>query len=159
MKDLAAAAEEFLDQRRIAVAGVSRNGDVAANVIYRKLRGAGYEVYAVNPNAETVEGDQSYRDLATVPGGVEGVVVATHPKVATSIVRQCADLGISRVWMHRSFGQGSVDEAAVRLGRELGLRVIPGSCPMMFCQPVDVAHKCLRWLLRVSGRQAVPQGY
>jgi len=58
--------------------------------------------------------------------------------------------------MHRSFGQGSVDDEAVKSGQELGLTVIPGSCPMMFCEPVDIAHKCMRWFLRVSGKEAKP---
>ncbi len=68
------------------------------------------------------------------------------------VVRQCAEVGISRVWLHRSFGQGSVSDAAVEAGREYGIEVIAGGCPMMYCQPVDVAHKCMRWLLGVTGK-------
>ena len=156
MSTLYEAAREFLGQKRIAVAGVSRRGDLPANAIYKKLRGAGHEVFAVNPNADEVEGDKSYPNLAAIPGGVDGLVIATHPAVAVELVRECGELGIGRVWMHRSLGTGSVSEDAVRLCRELGIAVIPGSCPMMFCEPVDVAHKCLRWFLRVSGKQAAP---
>jgi hypothetical protein len=159
MLTLKEAAQEFLAQKRIAVAGVSRQGDTAANGIYKKLRSAGYEVFPVNPNATEIEGDKCYPTLAAIPGGVEGVVIATHPGVAAQLVRECSALGIKRLWMHRSFGQGSVDDEAVRLCRELGLSVIPGSCPMMFCEPVDVAHKCLRWFLQVSGKQAQPDGF
>ena len=43
---------EFLGKKHIAVAGVSRDLQQPANAIYRKLRGAGYQVYAINPNAE-----------------------------------------------------------------------------------------------------------
>jgi uncharacterized protein len=159
MDALEQAARDFLAQKRIAVAGVSRKGDVAANIIYKKLRAAGYEVFPVNPNAESVEGDNCYPDLTSIPGGVDGLVIATAPRVAIELVRQAADAGVQRVWMHRSFGKGSVDEEAVRLARERGLAVIPGGCPMMFCEPVDVAHACMRWFLRVSGRQARPHGY
>ncbi len=159
MLTLQEAAQEFLAQKRIAVAGVSRQGDTAANVVYKKLRSAGYEVFPVNPNAAEVEGDRCYPNLAAIPGGVEGVVIATAPGVAAQLVRECSVLGIKRLWMHRSFGQGSVDDEAVRLCRELGLAVIPGSCPMMFCQPVDVGHKCLRWFLQVSGKEAKPDGF
>jgi hypothetical protein len=159
MSTLKEAAEEFLSHKRIAVAGVSRNGDTAANIIYKKLRDTGYEVFPVNPNADEVEGDKCYPDLASVPGGVEGVVIATHPEVTESVVKDCADLGIKRVWMHRSFGNGSVDEKAVRLCHNLGISVIPGSCPMMFCEPVDTGHKCIRWFLNVSGKQAKADEY
>lgn len=157
MLTLKEAAQEFLAQKRIAVAGVSRSSDAAANAIYKKLRNSGYEVFPVNPNAAEVEGDPCYPTLAAIPGGVEAVVIATHPNVTAQVVRECAALGIKRLWMHRSFGQGSVDDEAVRLCAELGLNVIPGSCPMMFCEPVDVGHKCLRWFLQVSGKEAKPQ--
>lgn len=147
-----AAVEDFLAQKRIAVAGVSRSKSEAANAVYRKLRGAGYQVFAVNPNAKEVEGDACYPDLGSVPGGVDGVVIATHPAVSEQVARECAELGISRVWMHRSFGQGSVSDEAVRVCRENGIAVIPGGCPLMFCEPVDFGHRCMRWFLGVRGR-------
>lgn len=151
MTELQEAIDDFLSQRRIAVAGVSRGGDAPANLIYRKLKGAGYEVFAVNPKTDEVEGDRCYPALADIAGGVDAVVVATHPDIAPDLVRQCAELGIERVWMHRSFGQGSLSEEAVALCREHGLRVIAGACPMMYVQPVDVAHRCMRWVLGVTG--------
>ncbi len=115
MSTLKEAAEEFLSHKRIAVAGVSRKGDTAANIIYKKLRDMGYDVFAVNPYADEVEGDICYTSLASIPGGVEGVVIATHPKVTEKVVRECAELGIKRAWMHRAFGQGSVDDKSVEL--------------------------------------------
>jgi len=151
MSTLKAAVDDFLAQKRIAIAGVSRKPGEAANLIYKKLRGCGYQVFPINPNADQVEGDPCYPDLASLPEGADAVVVATHPRVAEQIVRECAELGISRVWMHRSFGQGSVSEDAVRLCREKKISVIPGGCPMMFCEPVDFAHKCIRWMLKISG--------
>ena len=151
MSDLNAAVDEFLALKRIAVAGVSRSGKEAANLIYKKLRNAGYEVFPLNPNAEELEGDRSYPDVASVPGGVEGVVVATHPDVVPRIIEQCREAGVRHVWMHRSFGQGSVSEAAVEACRKAGIAVIPGGCPMMFCQPVDIGHRCMRWILKLTG--------
>jgi len=88
MTRIADAAEEFLRCSRIAVTGVSRDpkGE-AANGIYRRLRDRGYAVVAVNPNATEVEGDPAYPDLASIPGGVEAVVVATRPEQAMGTVR------------------------------------------------------------------------
>jgi len=143
--------KDFLAQKRLAIAGVSRNSSEAANIVYRKLRGAGYEVFAVNPNATEVEGDACYPSLQAIPSGVTGVVIATHPAVTDRVVRECAELGISRVWMHRSFGKGSVSETAVQFCHERGITVIPGGCPMMFCRPVDFGHRCMRWVLTLTG--------
>ena len=83
-----AAIDDFLAQKRIAVAGVSREagGKHGGNVIYQRLRERGYQVFAVNPNADTVEGDPCYRSLAAIPGGVDAVVIATTPSVAPSVV-------------------------------------------------------------------------
>jgi predicted CoA-binding protein len=149
---LEAKVQDFLAQRRIAVAGVSRTRQDAANLIYRKLKGAGYEVFAVNPQAERFEGDLCYPDLRSIPGGVDGVVIVTRPQVTEEIVRQCAALGITRVWMHQFMrAQTSVSAAAVALCREHGISVIDGACPMMYCAPVDVGHRCMRWMLRVAG--------
>lgn len=143
--------QTFLEQKRIAVAGVSRSKNEAANVIFRKLRDGGYQVFAVNPNAEGVEGTHSYEDLAQIPEGVDAVVIATHPKATLDVVQQCIDLGIRHVWMHRSFGQGSFSEEAAALARNNGIQIIPAGCPMMFCEPVDMGHQCMRWFLRLTG--------
>ncbi len=152
MATLKEAVDDFLAQKRIAVAGVSRDGGAeAANLVYKKLRGAGYEVFPVNPNAEDVEGDPCYPSVKDIPGGVDGVVLATHPKFAEGIVRDCAEAGVTRVWMHRSFGEGSVSEEAAVFCHENGITVIAGGCPMMFCEPVDIAHKCMRWVLNLTG--------
>lgn len=129
MATLGEAVDDFLAQRRIAVAGVSRTSGQAANLIYRRLREKDYQVFPLNPNAETVEGDPCFPDLRSIPGGVDGVVVATTPEVTEKIVEECAELGIRRVWMHRSFGAGSVSERAVDVCRVNRITVIAGGCP------------------------------
>ena len=148
MATVAEATTEFLAQRRIAVAGVSRQkAGHGGNVIYARLKQRGYEVFAVNPNAESVEGDRCYHDLAAIPGGVDAVVIATNPAATDAVVDACVRLGIKHVWMHRSFGGGSVSETGVEAGRKAGLTVIAGACPLMFDPTADVGHKCMRWVL------------
>jgi len=151
MGALETAAREFLALDRIAVVGVSRDSQQPANFIYRTLRDDAHLVVAVNPNAERVEGDPCYRDLRSIPGGVRGVVVVTKPELAASVVDDCAAAGVERVWLHRSFGAGSVSEAAIERCRHHGLAAIPGACPMMFRDRTDGGHMCMRWLLRFTG--------
>ena len=142
----------FLEGRRFAVAGVSRHRGQAANAVFAKLRRAGYGVFPVNPNAAEVDGVRCYPTLESVPGGIDRVVVATSPRVSAEVVRQCIECGVGQVWFHRSFGQGSVSEEAVRACREHGLACIVGGCPLMYCEPVDVGHRCMRWWLQRRGR-------
>jgi uncharacterized protein len=149
IKDAAAA---FLANRRIAVTGVSRTpGKHGSNVVYTRLRERGYDVFAVNPNAETVEGDRSYPTLSAIPGGVDAVVIGTKPETAEETMRECAELGVSHVWMHRSFGAGSVSAAATTYGRERGISVIDGGCPCMFDPTADLGHKAMRVAFTLNG--------
>ena len=143
--------DDFLAQKVIAVAGVTRNRpNEAANAIYRKLKSTGYHVYAVNPNAATVEGDPCYRDLTAIPEPVDGVVLATRPEVTEKIVHDCVAAKVPRAWMHRAFGSGSVSREAVAFCEQNHIAVIAGACPVMYCEPVDTGHKCIRWLMKVT---------
>jgi uncharacterized protein len=152
MSTLKEAANDFLAQKRIAVAGVSRTpAGHGANVVYTGLRKAGYQVFAVNPLADQVEGDLCYHDLKSIPGGVDAVVVGTAPGVSADVLRECAEQGIRRVWLHRSFGGGSVSDEAVSVGRKHGTTVIAGGCPMMFMDGADIGHRCMRWVLNLTG--------
>ena len=106
------------------------------------------EVFAVNPNADEVEGAQSYHDLKSIPGGVDAVVIATAPDKAEGTMRECDELGIKQVWMHRSYGAGSVSDSATAYGREHGITVIDGGCPLMFEPTADFGHKVMRVIYR-----------
>jgi len=156
MENVKDAAAQFLSNKRVAVTGVSRNpAGHGSNVVYQRLRDRGYEVFAVNPNADKVEGDQCYHDLKSIPGGIEGVVIGTRPATAEVTMRECVELGIKHVWMHRSFGAGSVSEAAAEYGRQQGITVIDGGCPLMFDPAADPGHKAMRFVCTLTG--AVPR--
>lgn len=142
----------FLASGRLAVAGVSRDPRQTSNVIFRRLRDTGHEVVPLNPNTTEVEGVTCYPSLDAVPGRIGGVMVATHPAVAAEIVRQCGARGVKHVWFHRSFGDGSVSQEAVRACGDCGITPIVGGCPLMYCGKVDLAHRCMRWWLSRRGR-------
>jgi predicted CoA-binding protein len=147
------AAAEFLARKRVAVTGVSRNPKGhGSNAVYQRLRARGYEVFAVNPNADKVEGDTCYHDLKSIPGGVEAVVIGTRPASAAATMCECAELGIKHVWMHRSFGSGSVSKEAAAYGRQQGITVIDGGCPCMFDPTADPGHKAMRFVCAMTGK-------
>jgi predicted CoA-binding protein len=145
MQPIKEAASEFLANKRVAVTGVSRTPKThGSNNVYRRLRERGYDVFAVNPNTDQVEGDRSYPDLKSIPGGVEAVVIGTRPELAEDTMHECAELGIKHVWMHRGPGAGSVSAAATDYGRQHGITVIDGGCPLMFEPTADFGHKIMR---------------
>jgi len=148
MSTIKEAAAEFLAKKRIAVTGVSRNPKGhGSNIVYQRLRDRGYEVFAVNPNADQVEGDTCYHDLKSIPDGVDAVVMGTKPETAQVTMRECDELGIGYVWMHRGFGGGSVSAEAAKYGREHNIKVIDGGCPLMFDPTADFGHRIMKIML------------
>jgi len=148
--------DDFLSQSRIAIAGVSRNpsGGAAANGIYRRFRDLGYQVYAVNPNADEVEGDHCYHSVKDIPEQVDGVIIATSASATDIVVHDCDQAGIKRVWMHNgihSLGT-SVSPSAVEFCQQHNISVIAGACPLMFGKPSDGFHRFVKTGLGIFGK-------
>ncbi len=145
-------ASSFLAQKRIAVAGVSRQAKTG-NYIYKTMRNKGYEVFPLHPEVERIEGDTCYANLKDIPGGVEGLILVTRPEIGAQIVQDCPDAGVKQVWMHdNAFAPStvsSISEEAVAFCKANGIEVIAGGCPMMF---LEFGHKCMRWMMGVMGR-------
>ena len=152
MITLREAAQDFLSHKRIAVAGVSHDSKQPANLIYRRLRNTGHDVFAVNPNAEEVEGEACFSSVTAIPDGVDGVVIVTPPDASVGVAGDCATAGVPRVWIHRGMGPGSSSDEAVEFCHRHGISVIPGGCPCMFGATSDPGHKCMRAILRVTGK-------
>ena len=150
--------QDFFAQKKIAVVGVSDKRDTGCNLGYRKFKGAGYTVVAINPHLTAFDGDPCYPDLKSVPEKPEAVFILANPKVTEQIVQQCVDLGIKHVWMHcmmgtkpgLAAGMTSVSPDAVRVCRENGIAVIPGTCPNQFLNP-DFGHAVMRVMWRSLG--------
>ena len=150
MASVPASIAEFLQGHRIVVAGVSQDPKSLANTLYNKLKASGYDVIPMNPKGGNVEGIRCATNLASIEGNIDGVFAVTHPRAGVDLVRQCRERGVKRIWFHRSFGEGSRSREAVAEAEKLGVACIDGGCPMMFCEPVDVGHKCIRWFMRVT---------
>jgi predicted CoA-binding protein len=118
----------FLDKKnKFAVVGVSRDPAKYGHQVYKDLRSAGYEVYAVNPNASEVLGDRCYPSLEALPVKPDVVNVVVPPRVTEAVVKACKKLGVKKVWMQ----PGSESEAAINFCRENGIEVIYGVCVMI----------------------------
>lgn len=119
---------EFVNQRVWAVVGASSNPRKYGNIIFHDLRDAGYEIYGVNPNESSVDGIPVYPTLASLPVKPEVVDIVVPPHVTESIVRDCYELGIERVWMQ----PGAESAEAVAFCEDKGIKVIYGGpCAMV----------------------------
>jgi len=154
MDALEAEITAFLKSKRIAVVGLSSNPQDFSCAILQKLEETGAEVFGVNPKLEADADARRYPSLRDIPGSIDAVFFATAPAATEESVKTCHELGVGRVWMHQSVGQGSTSPEAVAYCEEHGIAVIDRGCPMMFVEPVDWFHKVFRWC---KGMHAVPQ--
>ncbi|MEZ5228515.1 MAG: CoA-binding protein [Acidimicrobiales bacterium] len=135
-----------MDTDRMALIGVSRDPKKFANVVFRELQKTGYEVVPVNPHADHVEGVPAFRSVADLPD-IDRAIIMLPPAESARLVAECADRGIEQVWLHKGAGTGSVTEEAVAIGRERGLEVIDGACPLMFLAGTGFIHRLHRRLV------------
>lgn len=143
-----AAVDEFLSQRVLAVAGVSKNKKKFGNAIFRELRAKGYRLLPVNPNAADIDGEKCYSSLRELPEKVDGVIIVTPSAETEKVVNDAVASGIRRVWIQ----QGAETGEAIRLGREKGLSVVHGECILMFAEPAAFPHSAHRWIWRLLGK-------
>ena len=143
--------DAFLACRRLAVAGVRRNGLGFGATVVPELEKKGYEVRLVHPVVQSIGGRPCARSLAELEGKVDGVLLVTKPDATLELVREAAALGLRNVWMQR----GAESPAAIQAAEALGLFPVHGECILMFAEPAGFPHRVHRFFRRVSG--SLPQ--
>lgn len=143
---------DFLSLKRIAVVGVSRNPKDFTRSLFREFVRRGYDVVPVNPGVCQLEGRPCYARLSHVDPPVEAALLLTAPAVTDSVVRDCADAGVPRVWMYRGAGAGAVSRQAVCFCESRGMSVVAGECPFMFFRDVGLPHQWHAKIRRWRGR-------
>ncbi|MFY9402527.1 MAG: CoA-binding protein [Candidatus Omnitrophota bacterium] len=118
---------DFLKEKVFAVAGSFRNQDKFAYRIFKGLREKGYEVFPVNPKIALLEGVACYKSITDISSKVGVVNLVTPPYVTESIVRECLDKKIKKVWMQ----PGAESKEAIDFCRLNGIAVVYGVCVMM----------------------------
>jgi predicted CoA-binding protein len=142
------AVTDFLDRRKLAIVGVSRNGQKFGNSAYKELKAKGYQIYPVHPHADTIEGDPCYPNLKALPEPVDGVLIVVPPQETEKVVQDAAEAGIRHVWMQ----QGADSAAAIRFCEERGINVVHGECILMFAEPTAFFHRFHRCVWGLLGR-------
>ncbi len=139
---------DFLAQKKLAIVGVSRSHEKFSNAVYRELKAKGYQLFPINPNADSVEGDHCYPNLGALPEPVGGAVIIVPRPEVELVVKDAAKAGITRVWIQ----QQSETNAAIDFCNENGINVIHNECVMMFAEPTAFFHKFHRWVWGMAGK-------
>ena len=144
--------EDFLGQRRLAVIGVSRTPSDFSRLLLRELLHRGYDVVPVHPSADEIVGRNCFGRVQDVFPPVTAALLLTAPDVTEQVVRDCAEAGITHIWMHRGGGTGSVSQEAVAFCQKNGMQIVAGFCPHMFLPNTARFHRFHGWLLKLTGR-------
>jgi predicted CoA-binding protein len=143
--------EDFLAQKRIAIAGISRNPANFSVMLFEELSRRGYDVVPVNPNTAEVRGRRCFARVQDIQPPVEAVLLMTSPEATETVVNDCVEAGIRRVWMYRAGGKGSVSSKAVQFCRERDIELVPGECPFMFLPKTAVFHRFHGFIRKITG--------
>ena len=144
--------EDFLAQKRIAMVGISREPKSLSVALFEELCRRGYDVIPVNPNTPNVLGRRCFARLQDIQPPVEAALLMTSPAITDTVVSDCAEAGIRRVWMYRATGNGAVSPKAIAFCQERGIQVVPGQCPFMFLPGAETIHRLHGFVRKITGR-------
>ena len=144
--------EDFLSQKRIAIAGISRDPASFSAKLFEEFCTRGYDVVPVNPNTPEVQGRRCFPRVQDIQPPVDAVLLMTSPEATEAVVKDCAEAGVRRVWMHRGTGKGAVSAKAIAFCQEQGIQVVPGQCPLMFFPNAAGFHRFHGFIHKITGR-------
>ncbi|MDH4157405.1 MAG: CoA-binding protein [candidate division Zixibacteria bacterium] len=137
--------EEFFKSKGIAIVGASSRRMKFGNMAYRALKKKGYTVYAVNPNAETVNGDRCYPNVLLLPEEVQAAVVVIPPEKAFDLIEKVSEKGIKKLWCQQGADFSDFAEKA----RQRGLEVVTDRCILLYAEPVSGIHRVHRYFAKL----------
>jgi uncharacterized protein len=120
--------------------------------LFEELCRRGYDIVPVNPNTVEVQGRQCFARVQDTQPPVEAALLMTPPEVTETVVHDCAESGIRRVWMYKAMGNGSVSAKALAFCQKRGIQVVPGQCPFMFLPNADTGHRLHGFIRKITGR-------
>ena len=139
--------KKFLEPRKFAIAGVSRNEKKWGGAIFKELREKGFELYPINPNADEIQGVKCYRSVNELPDDVKYLHVTTKKSETEAVVKEASEKGIEIIWIQ----QGSQTPEAIAAAEKAGIPLIFKKCIMMFAEPVKSIHGFHRSIVRLFG--------
>ena len=119
------------DCRTIAVVGLSANPGRVSHSVCAYMVQHGYRIIGVNPNYPEVFGETCHPSLSEMPGEVrdevELVAVFRRPQEVPELLSECADLGLSKVWLQL----GVASSEALEIAEKRNLEIVEEQCLMV----------------------------
>ena len=143
---------DFLDLKRIALIGASRDGKSYSRNVMKDFQRRGYQIIPVNPAAGEIEGLPCVPRISDVSPLPDGALIVTAAESCEPRVRECLDAGVKRIWVRGMPGTKSVSKEVVSLCAERNVSLIEGYCPLMFLPGTLFFHRIHGFFSRLAGR-------
>jgi predicted CoA-binding protein len=143
---------EFLAVKRFAMVGVSRHREEFSRRLFDEFVKRGYEVVPVNPNAPVIEGKPCFARVKDITPPVTSALVTGPRSLQAGMLRDCAEGGVTLVWIFGISGDRSVSEEALAVCEKHGMQVVRGYCPFMFLPETAFFHRLHAGMARVFGQ-------
>jgi len=147
MKPTKTSIDNFLSSRKIAIAGVSRDSKKFGYQVFIHLKKKGFEVYPVNPGADTIAGTPCFRTVASLPLNVHHLLIITPKKQTRDVVAEAIAKGIDNIWIQ----QMSDSPESIELAMSHPINLVTKECILMHVDPVEGIHKFHRTIRRFFG--------
>jgi len=144
--------EEFLQRKRFAAIGVSRDPKDFTRILFAEFRRRGYDVVPVNPAVSSLDGVPCFARVQDISPPVDAALLLTPPEVSGDVADQCVAAGIRQLWMYRAMGKGAVSLRAAVVCQLNGIGVIAGECPFMFFPNPGFPHNVHGVCRKLTGR-------
>lgn len=142
------AIDQFLENKQLAIVGISSKKPKFGNLAYKELSKKGYELYPVHPKAKSIDEASCSKSLDSISVDIGGVFVSVKPDEAEKVVKSAHQAGIKNVWLQ----QGAESDAAIKFCKDNGMNVVYGECILMFAEPVGFLHKMHRGVWKLLGK-------
>jgi hypothetical protein len=143
---------KFLECKRVAFVGVSRQPQHFSRALLREFLAQGYDPVPVNPQATEIEGRKCFARLSDIDPPAEAALLMTGaPEATDQAMRECTQVRIRNIWIYKSVNDGDTHEHAVESCRLRGSTVVEGYCPFMFLPHPALFHRVHRFFLKLAG--------
>ena len=124
MTDINTLRRILVENKRVAIVGLSDDWSRPSNFVGKYLLEHGFEVIPVNPKYDEILGQKCYADLKDIPTPVDMVDLFQRADRVMPFVEDAIKIGAKVVWMQL----GIVNEEAAQKARDAGLEVVMDRC-------------------------------
>ena len=124
MTDINTLRRILVENKRVAIVGLSADWSRPSNFVGKYLLEHGFEVIPVNPKYDEILGQKCYADLKDIPTPVDMVDLFQRADRVMPFVEDAIKIGARVVWMQL----GIVNKEAAQKARDAGLEVVMDRC-------------------------------